>query len=137
MATVRPAVAEDGSDSSTASNVVMPTTGRPPASARPRAAASATRMPVKDPGPTVTAILVRSPKPQPASAIAARIIGISRSAWPRLIGSRRRAAMRPPAHSAAEQQAPELSKARMVSPSFILPRTAVAPSLLSCIRRRP
>ncbi len=119
MATIRPAVAPGGSDSSAASKVVMPATGKPPANANPRAAASATRMPVKDPGPTVTAIRARSPKPQPASAIAARIIGIRRSAWPRLIGSRRRAAMRPPAHSAAEQQAPELSKARMVSPSFI------------------
>ena len=61
----------------------MPTTGLPVASARPRAAATPTRTPVKLPGPTVTAMRSRSAKASPAALHhVSAIIGISRSAWP-------------------------------------------------------
>ena len=62
--------------------LVAPTTGRPDASAKPRAAATPPRTPVNVPGPTVTAMRSRSEKASPASCITSEIIGISRSAWP-------------------------------------------------------
>ena len=49
--------------------LVAPTTGTPDASARPRAAATPPRTPVKVPGPTVTAMRARSQKARPASSI--------------------------------------------------------------------
>ena len=72
-----------------AASVVSPTAGLPVASAMPRAAATPTRNPVKLPGPTVTAMRSRAPNSMPAAFITAAIIGISASAWPRIIGSER------------------------------------------------
>ena len=67
--------------------LVVATTGKPAASANPRAAATPTRTPVNEPGPRVTAMRSRSEKLSPVACITEAIMGISRSAWPMLISS--------------------------------------------------
>ena len=64
-------------------SVVSATIGFPAASAMPRAAATPTRIPVKLPGPIVTAIRSSSANSSFASLITWAIIGIRASAWPR------------------------------------------------------
>ena len=62
---------------SRAAVVVMPASGTPSATARPRAAASPTRTPVKLPGPTVTAISARSLRATPACSSVEAMAGSS------------------------------------------------------------
>src|SRR6185369_4641614 len=83
--------------------------------ARPCAAAMATRMPVKLPGPTPTRIrAARRP------SITSAIIGTSRSAWPRPISSSRPATqLLASSNKATVHAALEVSKARIISGGIV------------------
>ena len=88
-------------------------TGRPGPATRPFAKARPTRRPVKEPGPTVTAMRPRSAGRAPASCRHSATIGASRSWWPRLIGSERAPSTRGPSITAAEQASRQVSIPRI------------------------
>jgi hypothetical protein len=69
-----------------AASVETPTASTPQANAIPRAAATPIRIPVNDPGPTVTATRPIDANPPATRSISRWIIGINASAWPRSMG---------------------------------------------------
>ena len=69
-----------GAPQAAASVALIPIAGMPSDSARPRAAATEMRTPVKLPGPIPTPIASRSDQASPACAITSPIRGNSRSA---------------------------------------------------------
>ncbi len=102
-----------GTVAAAASKLLTPINGRRAASAIPRAAASPTRMPVKLPGPIVTAIRSSAETARPAARIASSTIGSNASAWPWAMSACRSASTSSPAATAAEQPLPAESTARI------------------------
>ncbi len=94
--------------------LVTPKSGISRASAIPRAAASPTRIPVKLPGPVVTATRPSADASTDASRIARSTIGSNASAWP--CGMSRCSTWRTtsPTATATEQANPAQSRARIV-----------------------
>ena len=82
---------------------------------KPRAAAIPTRMPVKLPGPVVTAMRSMAVKSAPLISSTRAINGIRASAWPRAIGIDSRARIVPCSVSstAAEQASSAVSMAKI------------------------
>jgi hypothetical protein len=83
-------------DMAMASSDPTPTTGTAKAKASPRAKATPTRMPAKEPGPTVTPIRSMAGRTTPAAASTDCRIAGSFSAWPRPIAGLSCARMRSP-----------------------------------------
>ncbi len=119
--------ASAGTAQAIASKLVTPSTGMPSARPKPRAAARPTRMPVNDPGPTVTptaSSAAQSSRPPeaaaaaPAANIVSRSSGIRAAAWPRPDAARRWRGSRPACHTAAEHPGPLVSMVnRAMTPS--------------------
>src|ERR1700730_7372583 len=93
----------------------MPMAGRLQASAKPRAAASPTRKPVKLPGPTVATMRSIVSKPTAAVFITRSTMGNSASAWPRPISwdSMASGTSSSVSKTVAEQASSAVSMARM------------------------
>ena len=110
---MKPAPREDpAKPAATASKPVTPITGAPVACAIPRAAASPIRMPVKLPGPTVTAIMSSAEAGNPALCMTESTIGSSFSAWPCIAVSNPAASTVSPEATTTEQPNPAESSAR-------------------------
>ncbi len=97
--------------------LVVPTTGRAAAKANARATEIPVRTPVKLPGPSDTANLLRSLNATPEATMTSAIIGRSRSECPLSIETHCAAVCATPLesrqHNAAEQAPKQVSKARV------------------------
>ena len=100
-----------------ASSVETPITGMPAPKARPLAAATPMRMPVKDPGPTATAMASQAARLRSAFFSIPSTMGMRVRLWVRPLHWKAEAKSAPSSVTAAEQAFAEVSMERILTAS--------------------